>query len=250
VLVFAGCTPPGRPVEATGSETPGSRAGQQSIDPQILTDVIDTVFPLPGAGMLRALRVQQFYLSYRNVRCGGRPLPLDNTAGRIDQARFPDLDLMATEGLSEPVDPNEELLVPHDSCTSAPQLPSFAKWFELLGPWNDLAVAAEQSPPALAAKKPIGACFASAGHAIDGVDSAEPIQSFFALADAASYRAASRAEQRRIQHTMGKIYARCTERYFAVTRAYLAKRRPALIERNRELLDRVAREFAAAGYVP
>jgi hypothetical protein len=111
-------------------------------------------------------------------------------------------------------------------------------------------LAAEQSAPALGAKKAAGACFAAAGKPVDRIDPAEPIQSFFSLTDSAALHAGNRREVHRIERDMGRIYARCTKPYFATITDYLAKRRPAIIERNRELLERFAGEIAAAGYVP
>jgi hypothetical protein len=225
-----------------------SSGGDGSVDPQILSDVTDTVFPLPGATMRRVMRVFMFAASITNVACGGEPLPLDVTVERIDQTRFPDLELIAAEGLAPRDRAYEKLLVNRDGCVPDAQIPSYRDWFELTGPWNDdVAFSAEQSGSVVATKAGVADCFTSAGASIDPDD---PINSFFGVADTAAYHAAGKEEAESISYRMGALYARCTQPYFEAMTAYLEPRRPAMIERNRELLEMAAREFAAAGYVP
>jgi hypothetical protein len=221
------------------------------VDPQILADVIDDAYLLPGPSELRAMRVDMFQQSLVNVDCGGKPLPLSNTAGRNNQSRYADLPLIAQKGLGEMNDPVQKLLVEGPKNCGAKlldALPSQQDWANLGAQWGDLTQAAVQSGPVRQTLPEVTSCLREKSGL--EVDPQDPTTSFLLSVDGDLYGQPSRAASQQEAIRLGKIYATCAAPFFDTLQAQLEKQRPALIERNRELLERFAGELAAAGYVP
>ena len=53
-----------------------AEAGSGDVDPQVLSDVVDATFLVPGSSMARAMRVMQFGRSLAVRECGGPGVPL------------------------------------------------------------------------------------------------------------------------------------------------------------------------------
>lgn len=250
LFLAAGCDNASQPGTGSGaSQTTSEKTSVSQVDPQILSDVVDGVFVIPGKSMLRTMRIQEFERGMRNIACGDGPLPLNNTASRFDQAQFPDLDLIAAKGLVEPSDPSEHVLVDGQTgCEQHNRLTSFAQWLDLETPWNDLARAEEQSESVVATKPAMASCLERES----GLDVAadDPPTSFLVDSNDVLLKAKGRADQAVQSIRLGKIYAQCSAPYFAALAQLLLAHRPQYVERNRELLERFAGEVAAAGYVP
>ena len=60
-----------------------------SVNAQILNDVIDAAFATPGQAALRNIRVQTFLRSWGVDACGGTGAPLDDTSNRYEQNVLP-----------------------------------------------------------------------------------------------------------------------------------------------------------------
>jgi hypothetical protein len=235
-----GSTEPSRGPSGTAAATGAAGAG---VDPQILSDVVEGAFPVPGRSQLRTIRVQRAALGLPNAACGGENFAdVAATDMRFDQAHYADLELIAEKGLTEERQPKPKLV---DEACRAAKSPSERVWRALDVPWAEVTRTATQSAPVVATHARTAACLRrQAGLTVDESD---PVGSYLSSVDGALAQAADFTATRR---RFSAAFATCAKDYFAAMRAQLLAARPALVERNRELLERYAAELAALGYVP
>lgn len=235
LVALTGCSgtrPPNRPTERS--------------EPQVVQDVIDATFSVPGPEMLRAMRIQEFDRNLGIVKCGGKSGPINGTSDRIDQARYPDLTLIRDRGFVEQagVKSDDSRVAGLDKgCNLFPPLPSFQAWFVLDQPWRDVVDGVENGAAVETLKEPMATCLVDrTGLKVDPDDPT----SFLRAVNLASATDASDAELK----AYATAYADCGEPYFAKVRSLLLEKRPAFVERNRELIEKFASELVAAGYAP
>jgi hypothetical protein len=224
------------------SSTP-TRTG--AVDPQILSDVADGAFPLPGPSELRTIRITLASIGYPNAACGGKNFSnLNDTSLRFDQARYADLQLIAAKGLTE----TEPPLPPRMSMSClARKTPAFPAWHALAGSWQDATLTAANSTAVVRTHAMAASCLHnSTGLAVSVGD---PTATYLNKVDyALSGLGGSRWTT--FERKFSVAYARCAQIYFAAMTAQLRPVKVRLVERNRELLERYASELAALGYVP
>ena len=221
----------------------------RSVDPQVMSDVVDATFTVPGPGVRRGMRVHEFSRGVAVRECGGDPMPVDSTQNRRDQSHFPDLELIRERGFAEPqaTEREDRVLETLDaSCPDlAPDWRSQRDWLALGETWNDVVMAVDQDPRMDSPKGPAAECLIR--RTGRDVDPADPINSFLrgvdvdTLADGTS---SSQIDQ------WADAYADCTEDYFAAFGRLLLEVRPTLVEQHREVIEAYASELVGAGYVP
>lgn len=217
------------------------------VDPQVLQDVIDATFMVPGSDMLRAMRVAEFGRQRAIEECGGRPGSIDSTAGRMDQSRFPDLDLIRRRGFTEQsaVEAEDEQLDSlGDGCGDlAPDFAAFSDWSQLRAPWMDIFETVVQDPSLTHLKSAMATCLSErTGIRVDPEDPT----GYLRAVNSASAGGASSTEMR----AYATAYADCGAPYFERLGTLLSAERPAMVEHHREVLERYAAEIAEAGYAP
>lgn len=220
------------------------------VDPQVMQDVVESVFPAPGDGVLRAIRLTQFARQNGIQKCGGEPGPLDSAANRPNQALFPNLNLIRERGFAEHEyiqDEDRRLEGTRPNCNLLPDVPRAEDWHNAQAAWERDVVSAAEADKALAPlKAPMAQCLSD--RVGKQIDPEMPAWSFLKLADVEMLSTDdwnSRGEQ-----VWANAYADCGKDYFARFGEVLMKQRPALIERNRELLAEFAAGLVKAGYVP
>jgi hypothetical protein len=98
-VLLAGCSGSG-----TSSETSHHR-GEGHADAQVLGDIVEWAFPLPGAASQdRSRRVTNFSQSLIDRECQATPTPLDHVEFTLSN-QYPDLDLIRERGLDPIYDP-------------------------------------------------------------------------------------------------------------------------------------------------
>lgn len=243
LLLAAGCSSVGpgpSPDEPTGA---GSRVAVG--DPQVLQDVIDASFTLPGRSQLRRMRVERFARGWGIERCGGKAPPLDGTADRFEQALYPDLDLIRRKGINESV---EKIDYGREDCQVGDQIgkrmPSFWDWAKLAIPWDEVTQTVVQDASLAPVKEAMATCLRDrTGLEVSDDD---PAGSFMGSVDRSFLLSDSVAKM--MDYSVA--FADCGEDYYAALRTLLEKKRPALIERHREVLEKFATELVELGYVP
>ena len=262
LLMVSGCSSdttskPAEPAKVASAATDGD-----AVDPQVLADVAVTVFPAPGPSMRRMMRVQNFISDFIVVTCGSTErLSIDRTVERYEQSVFPDLELIRAKGFVEkhPREDREGNIPPppgfRQGCGARSKgnieerVPSWHTAMNLREPWNDVVATVEQDPSVVALKGPFAQCLRNGTKGTGIVISSEdPAPTFLKQTDLAYYlgKISTRDRERRLP----RLYVTCGTPYFARTQALLEAQRPAMVERNRELLERFARELVAIGYVP
>lgn len=220
--------------------------GVTNVDPQVLQDVIDATFMVPGSDMRRAMRVQEFGRQKAIAECGGKAGPIDGTSNRFDQSHFPDLELIRKRGFfeQEETDQEDKQLEGLDPrCDLTPDLPRYTAWFVLQTPWGDVVASTEQDSGLTALKGPMADCLVrKTGLAVERSDPT----TFLRAVNTANATGASQGELK----NMAAAYADCGAPYFGKFRELLLRKRPAMVERNRELIERYASQIVGAGYVP
>lgn len=257
LLLTSGCgSTPGDEGSRSKQTQSESAVGGSGVDPQVLDDVVDGAFPVPGPSMRRYMRVEAFLTNFVNTACGAtRQIPLDETWDRYDQGEFPDLALIRAKGFTEK-DRTGRLTGFRKGCNSrskgnlVDRMPDWQAWEALaVNPWGDVVTSVEQDPSVVALKAPFAQCLRSGtkgtGMVISSVD---PANKFLTQLNLAEYHGTVTTYD--VRHRLPKLYARCGRAYFARTQKLLETKRPAMIERNRELLDKAAHELLAMGYVP
>lgn len=218
-----------------------------AVDPQILSDVADGAFPLPGPSELRTMRITLASIGFPNAACGGKNFPnLNNTQlVRFDQARYADLPLIAKTDLVQagpaPTMPPRKNI----SCLIS-KAPAFVAWHALGSVWQDATLTAVNSAPVVATHARTASCLHSATGLTVSVG--DPTVSY--LNDVDYALSAKGASWTTLERKFSLAYARCTQSYFVALGARLRPVKARLVERNRELLERYASELAALGYVP
>ncbi|WP_460829089.1 hypothetical protein [Nocardioides hungaricus] len=246
LLVGVGCSadpgPPGPQEDGTPEKGPAR------VDPQVLEDVAAGAFMAPGPSVRRAMRVSNFTADFVTIACGGTPPPLDRTSDRIEQSRFPDLELIRRRGFVEPaVYPKGE----RRNCGGnskgnlLDKVPSEQKWTGLSFAWEDVVATVEQDERVVALKVPMARCLRE-GSGLE-VSDEEPAPSFLGAVNTAYFGGPMTEKGLK---RMAVLYADCGADYFGLTQKLLEAQRPAWIERNREVLVQFAKEIVAIGYVP
>jgi hypothetical protein len=216
-------------------------------DSQVLRDVIDAAFPIPGDAQLRNIRVQTFLRGWGILRCGGKPAPPDSTADRFEQDLFPSLSLIRERGFAEPTQESFDGFREH--CQIGDKLAANASawqdWRELVGPWLELADGVLRDEDLVAPRQSMAQCLRQAtGLEISGED---PAGSLLSAVDGAGTRGAVDQD---LQMERAAAYADCGAGYFGRFEELLLEARPAFVEEHRELLERFARQITTLGYVP
>ncbi|KAB2811905.1 hypothetical protein F9L07_08685 [Pimelobacter simplex] len=243
LLLTAGCSSVGpgpSPDEPTGA---GSRVATG--DPQVLQDVVDSVFTLPGRAQLRRMRVNRFVHNWGLERCGGKPPPLDGTSDRYEQGLYPDLDLIREKGF---IEPDEKFTYGREECqigdVVAQRMPTFRDWLGLTVPWDEITQSVLQDESLIPVKATMATCLRVRTRL--EVSDEDPALSYMGSVNKAVLEDYS--TQKIMKYSVP--FADCGEDYYATLARLLEKKRPALIERHREVLEKFAAELVEVGYVP
>lgn len=239
-FMTAGCS--SAPPDGTADEQSAESPPTSRVDPQIMADVIDGAFLVPGSGIRRSMRVESFLTSIGVVECGGEPIPIDFTGDRPDQSLYPDLELIRERGFAE-TGPSYRDTLSVDCAEIAPDsIQSWTPWRNLLFEWSDATLEVQEKSKALEAEGEVMArCLRDrTGLAFD------ELGTFLLAVDNAHIEGASDSEML----GLAAAYADCGKPYFETLANELKAERKAQVERNRETLTRFAIEIADAGYVP
>jgi hypothetical protein len=114
--------------------------------------------------------------------------------------------------------------------------------------WYDTTLSVASSPAVKAEEVKAVSCLATKSGL--NLKSSDPLGSYFSKADYAAQGTTTDAAMRAWFAKASNAFVQCTPAYFAAIKAGLEPQRPAAIERNREVLARVAVEVTRAGYVP
>jgi hypothetical protein len=278
---LAGCSGSG------GSPNRSTDVGR--VDAQVLQDVVEWAFPLPGAASQdRAHRIRNFTNNLASKECGREPVPLDYVDGTSGY-EYPDLELIRTRGLA-PIyhaakyyhlkrAPKSEL---SRRCADANR-----RCRALSGPTPDSDAMREcyaemdRLHPVTSSRSYRDAMDDAAKAAITWQDDTgmtvrnteavlaaakpmaqclrdgtglhitddNPAISFAGSADVAYFSRGSTVTKQTMWE-WSRLYAKCAAPYFEVVTDELLKRRPALIERYREALETYAAKLVKLGYVP
>jgi hypothetical protein len=240
---LAACSGDGSP-PTSGSAQPGPGSAATDLDPQVFSDVVAGVFPLPGRSQLRTIRVIMASVGLPNAACGGKNFADPGATDlRQDQARYADLELIAAKGLVERTSQPKPVLVA-ESCLAA-KTPSQVKWWALIEPWSEITRTAALSEPVVATHARVARCLREESGLT--VDQTDPTASFLNSVDR---NLSGAADPEADSRSLSSAYATCTREYFDILSTQLRPQQEQLVERNRELLERYAGELAAIGYVP
>jgi len=241
VGLLAGCTAAPAPTSAP------------AVDPQVLQDVIEASFMVPGDGVRRAMRVREFNRQAGIRKCGGHPTrSLDTTANRWDQALFADLELIREyglgEGLSADTKADDEALAKiRPGCDLFPPIHDFDKWFALQGAWNDVVLTTVQNPVMVSLKKPMASCLADrTGLKVTADD---PANSYL-KAVTERWLKLSKADWEAQWQGYTYAFIDCGQEYYDTLTKLLLPEREKMVEQNREALTQFAIHIVEAGYVP
>ncbi|MEO6715255.1 MAG: hypothetical protein ABIM89_17785 [Mycobacteriales bacterium] len=238
---------PASPGGSTGAPSTAPATTTPAADPRVFDDVVAGAFPMPGRTQRRTIRVRHIARSIVNVACGGQPFQdLESTAARFDQARTPDLDLIADKGFVEQSAAQEagDVKVALNDCVQS-TLPSYEAWSDLAGPWDVVITAAVRAPQVAAAEGAVASCARNKyGFRVSAGD---PIGSLMSDGQFMGTDPAKYTDQMR---TVSAIFADCTRGYFGAIEKALEPERRTMVAAHRDLLGRFAAEIAAAGYPP
>jgi hypothetical protein len=217
------------------------------VDPQILQDVVEAAYMVPGPRVRRAMRVNNFLRGVGLAECGGGPVPIDGTYDRYSQDLYPDLELIRERGFTETEQGYE--LPEDDVCPDfAPDsIASWPRWYRLIGDWTDLAYSLRDQDPGVAAEEPeMARCLRErTGLRFEEHDPTTFIRAMM-VANVDGGASVGAPEHR----AWATAYADCGAGYFGALADALLAERDAFVERNREVLTEFARDIAEAGYVP
>lgn len=218
--------------------------GSAAVDPQVLSDVIEGTFGVPGPGQRRSIRINTFIRSWMARQCGGQGAPINSTAERFSQDTTPDLELIRERGfVEEYVNMSEGARRGCDAMSPGnlvDQAPTFQAWFAVKALWAvevEKTVIADDRVTAL--KKPLAQCLQQRSGL--SVSAANPTTRYVSAVDGAD----DEDKQR-----FATIYADCGGEYFAMVQNLMLEERPEWVERHREVLEKFAGEAVALGYVP
>jgi hypothetical protein len=242
-------------------------ASMQLVDPQITSDVVAYLLPSPSA-QVRAIRLGNAFVNMRIEACGhaGPKVDLDDTGDRYDQAYYADLDLVRRKGLAELPPPEESLgelqaqdverIVEQETASAArvqsclaERLPSYQPLVQSLGPvWFEETLRVRGEAQVVEAAEQAARCLSSTtGFELGSKDQ---IAIYLSAVD---YELSGESEidnYLKQLKSFSEAFVDCTSEYFERMEEGLSALKPALVERNRELLESLALEFANAGYVP
>ena len=208
------------------------------------------VFMLPGDSQDRTRRTIRAILSVQNVDCGGEPLSdLDRTSYRQDQARYPQLSLIAIKGFSEELDPDpdDSARVELDDSCAARSLPRVYEWDALMYEWVDATDKALASPEMSPVLDEAARCLASdSGWDIAASD---PAVAYLQKVDNEA-AVATPSQMEALAQQRAATYVKCMARYEQDMAAALEPAKTALVDKHADLLNEMAQDLAAAGYVP
>jgi hypothetical protein len=228
-----------------------------AVDPQVLQDVIDASFMVPGDGVRRAMRVREFNHQAGIRKCGGQlTRSLDTTANRWQQNLFPDLELIREKGFggdqkeeaSDTRQDDKALESISQECKNlfAP-IPDFETWFALQGVWYDTVLSQLQAPAMVPLKKPMAICLTDRSGLKVGVDD-PPTRYLAALTK--RWLALSKEDWEAQKQAYSDAFVDCGRGYYETLTKLLLPERDKLVEQNREVLTSFAIHLVEAGYVP
>jgi hypothetical protein len=233
------------PAVSIGASHPGSPQGAVggAVDPQVMSDLETATFFVPNE-MRRSGQVRSRILWTIYSACGGKDtIDIQQTDERFDQARYADAELIRSRGLViDEKAPNGVPTTPPE-CQSA-KVPSYRDWFNLGGEWTDTTRAADSADDVVAVKAGVAECMRRpTGFSVSTQD---PTASYLVAFDGwrASHNDATR------QRELGEVFLRCSEPYFSALSRHLNDARATALERHRELIEKMAKELVAIGYVP
>ncbi len=252
VLVVSGCTS----AEDGETSSAGASPGEAAVDPQVLQDVAAWALRAPGPSVRRAQRVDNFMKAWSIRQCGGVPLiALDSTAHRVEQQGFPDLEVIREKTLTEP-EPIAEPGTGRRGCDGASKgnildkMPTSDAAGNLGMPWDDVVATAEQDERLIALKAPMAQCLREGWPSVaKSITDADPALTYLKAIDFEIIKSGERLKKRTARE-QAVLYVECGTDYFGRLQELLEAERPAMIERNREVLERFASELVAVGYVP
>ncbi|MFT3862232.1 hypothetical protein [Micropruina sp.] len=215
-----------------------------------MQDVIESTFMVPGDGVLRGMRVQQFARNEGIRKCGGEPGRVEATMNRPAQHLYPNLELIRERGFAENKESLEEDArierLPTSCPNLIPSIPRVEDWHNLQAAWEKDAYVAAANSTLAKSKDSMARCLTD--RIGKDVDPADPAVSFLRIADDTMLETddwETGGEQK-----YAAAYADCGKEYFAKLGELLLKQRPEQIERNREVLTEFAVGIVKAGYVP
>jgi hypothetical protein len=245
LCLVAGCTTAPAPTSAP------------AVDPQVLQDVIEASFMVPGDGVRRAMRVREFNRQAGIRKCGGQPTrSLDTTANRWDQSLFPDLELIREKGFGG--DQKEEASdaglddkalesISQECKNLFPPIPDFETWFALQGVWYDTVLSQLQAPAMVPLKKPMATWLTDR----TGLKVAQDDPARFYLAVLTKrWLALSKEDWEAQRSTYVDAFIDCGQEYYDTLTKLLLPERDKMVEQNREVLTSFAIHLVEAGYVP
>lgn len=247
-LPLAACSSPSaEPATAPpGSSAPAAQApGAPGVDPQILSDVVAAVFPVPGPSQVRTIRVLMASIALPNIACGGKGFADPNaTEMRMDQARYADLELIAEKGLAEKAQDKPRL---RSADCREQKAPALKEWPALESSWSDVTRTAALSDAVTKTHTQTTSCLKRQTGL--KVNESDPTATYLSSADGAMAQAEADG-LKGLEHRLSAAFVTCTREYFQAIGVQLAPERARLVERNREVLQRSATELSALGYVP
>lgn len=234
---------------------------------QVLSDVIANAFPTGGPSARRGMRMAIALNNITARRCGGLFLDLSSTSERIDQATYPDLELIAQRGLSErsakerasqipgpamdamnekpdgTSDPNVKAATDHQAIVrcSSTVVKSYGEYSRLGDEWMRDTLDAQKDPSLKPLLADAAACLRAQSDLV--ISQQDPLNDFLLQADQAAIDGKS-------TRPFALTYANCTAGYFTRLQQLLEVRQDAAVARHRDMLESVASDVRAAGYVP
>lgn len=253
MLAAVGCSN-----DKTDVPAPAPRA-----DPQVVEDVIANFLPLPDAqSQARAQRVINFANWAQQASCGAKPLPPDFVTDSSGIG-FPNLKLIREGGLGaifgqsakyatldvDDYAPDKDCLEQMVEEGAAPAVLNYEEIVEKIAlPWqDDYSLKAMNDPSVAPLRLKMAKCLRE-GSGLE-VSDEDPDTSFKRGADVAFFRLENPISKAQLME-WSIMYADCAEPYFRQLQTVLEAERPALIERNREVIDQFAARLVELGYVP
>jgi hypothetical protein len=213
------------------------------VDPQVLSDVIESTLSVPGPGQRRSIRVNTFIRSWMAQQCGGQGAPIDSTAERFSQDTTPDLELIRERGFNE--DHVNMFAGADGTCDAASpgnlvdRAPTFQAWGEVRSLWVEVERSVIAGDRVAALKEPLARCLEERSGL--SVSVRNPTTQYLSAVDGA------RGDDMR---RLATIYADCGKEYFAQVQELMLAERPEWAEKHRDVLERFAGELVALGYAP
>ena len=252
VVVFPSeSTPTPRPTEPSTAVVvfpsewtpPQPTEPSDDVDRQIMADVVDFAFPVGGPSMLRQMRVEQAIFSIQADDCGGKyRFDPDYTGARLDQLRYPYLDLIEQKGFSEPEPAFGDRYDSRAACASK-SLPSWPSVLRLSPEWDQVTTKVWNRPAIQTALTAAGKCLESKTGRQLGATGAAKVEGFFGLLERIDLTAQG------LKNYAG-YYVTCMADYSAAMQVALQAEASAAFAKHKDVLVAFAQELEDAGYVP